>query len=667
MLSHQPHLGAAPAADEPALRRLSQDQSYQNWKEAERALRESEWLYQSTFEEAPVGFCHMDLNGRYLKVNRRFCEILGYSREELLEMDFRAITHPEDLAKDEQAVQSGLAGAISRYQGEKRYIRKDGRAIWCSRTAAAHFGRDGELKHCLVAIDDVTEQKRAEEQIAAQANLLNLARDAIYVLGIEGTITFWNQGAERIYGLNAANAVGRNIADLFGDDAPTATARLASLQSKGEWHADITRRTRDGREVIVNSRWTSIRDPNGEPKSSFVIETDMTDQKRLEQEFYRAQRMEGIGMLASGIAHDLNNILTPIMMSVQLLRLGLSPEDQEESLKTMQQCAERGAEIVKQVLTFGRGVKGEKALVQPSHLVKEMVKIARETFPRNIRIESRIAPDLRCLMGDATQLHQVLMNLVVNARDAMSGGGMLKLEAENIQIDAQFAAMVPEATVGDCVRFRVTDSGMGIPPENLNKLFLPFFSTKGPGKGTGLGLSTVLGIVKNHGGFMRVHSRVGFGSTFEAYVPACAESVAASLAPENLEIPKGGGQRILVVEDEASVREVMRKTLENGGYQVTTASDGIDGFATFVKDEQGFSLVLTDIMMPILDGLAFARAIRKVSSHARIIATSGLADDEEFAGKCSELREMGVTTILAKPYSAEFLLREVSRALAAQN
>jgi PAS domain S-box-containing protein len=630
---------------------------------AEAALKESEWLYHSTFEGAPNGMAHMDLAGRYLKVNRRFCELLQYTPEELLQMTFRDITHPQDLLEDERAVKEALQGRVTRHRAEKRYIRKDGVVIWCVRTATAHYDANGCLKHCLVAVEDITEQKRAQERIIEQANLINLARDAIFVRDLNGVITFWNQGAERIYGWRASEVLGKKIEEVLPSDPAEYIRCNEQLIESGEWSGELHKKTRDQREVILSSRWTLLQNKEDQRASVMVIDTDITEKKRLEIEFYRAQRMEGIGTLASGIAHDLNNILAPIMMSAELMQCGMKPADQAQALKTILDSAQRGAEIVKQVLTFGRGVKGEKSVLQPKHLVKEMIKIARETFPRSIRVESDLNGDLPPIIGDATQMHQVLLNLAINARDAMPKGGTLALNAEPFHVDQTFAARHTEARPGDFIHFWVSDSGTGISPEHLEHIFLPFYTTKEQGKGTGLGLSTVLGIVKNHNGFVHVESTPGKGSTFHIYIPAARGSCELRSKSARVEPPSGNGQTILVVDDEPSLRSITQQTLEKKGYNVIAAADGVEGFSAYAQARGKIDLVLTDIMMPVMDGVVLAIAIRRLDPVMPIIATSGLACDQELTNKLEELRDLGISALLNKPCHSDTLLTEVARAI----
>jgi nitrogen-specific signal transduction histidine kinase/ActR/RegA family two-component response regulator len=399
-----------------------------------------------------------------------------------------------------------------------------------------------------------------------------------------------------------------------------------------------------------------VRDSEGKPESILTLNTDLTEKKKLEAHSLRTQRLEGIGTLASGVAHDLNNILAPILMAVPMLRWGLTPEEAEKMISTVEMSAQRGAELVKQLLTFGRGVEGKRVLIQAKHLVKDMVKIAQQTFPKAISVKSKVPADLWPILVDATQLHQVLLNLCVNARDAMPTGGTLLVHLENIRLDEQYVSMNPEAAPGPYVRLRVSDTGTGIPPEIIHKIFEPFFTTKELGKGTGLGLSTVLGIVKSHGGFLEVHSQGGRGTTFEVYLPATPEERIEADQPTVTLALDGHGECILVVDDEPMIREVTQKTLEKHGYRVLLAEDGVEALALYAQHRDEINAVMTDIAMPWLDGVAAIRGLKKMNPAVKVIASSGHGSTRWRSEKMAQLNEMGVTAFLAKPFNANKLL-----------
>jgi PAS domain S-box-containing protein len=516
---------------------------------------------------------------------------------------------------------------------------------------------DEEIVGRVWSFRDITKNREAERKIVEQAGLLDLAQDAIFVCDMGNRITFWNKGSYSLFGWEPDEIKGRAVYEfLYTDRDAFQKAQLELLQA-GEWNGEMEQLTKEGETIIVSSRWTLVRGDSGEPKSILTINTDVTERKKMEARFLRTQRMQSIGTLASGVAHDLNNILSPIMMAAPLLRMGLPPEDAEKLIDNVEVSAQRGAEIVKQLLAFGRGVEGEKAVVQLRHLVKEISKIVEETFPKNITIKSEVAADLCPIIGDSTHMHQVLLNLCINARDAMPDGGTITLVAENLSIDETYAQMDPEAKIGPYVVLRATDTGTGIPAAVLDKIFDPFFTTKEQGKGTGLGLSTVMGIARSHGGFINVNSEAGKGTTFNIHIPSAPDAQYEETS-RLVKIPKGQGETILVVDDEEGVLHATSKLLEMNGYQTLPSSNGVDALAIFARKKNEIAAVVTDVMMPVMDGAAMMRVLKRLNPEVKVLATSGLEQDSRF----EEMQQMGISGFLAKPYTAEkllCLLREV--------
>jgi PAS domain S-box-containing protein len=395
-------------------------------------------------------------------------------------------------------------------QGATDYVLKD------------HLARlPSAVRRAVAEAHEMSRRQQAEETIRDQAALLDKAQDAILVRDLEDRILYWNKSAERMYGWTATEALGRNANELlYRGESPGLTRANKQVLAEGEWVGELQQITKDGKPITVESRWTLVRDKNGGPKSKLVINTDITERKKLETQFRRAQRLETIGALTGGIAHDLNNILMPIMLGTQFLSQEVTSASGQSILNTMRASATRGSEMIKQILAFARGVGGQPAILEMRLLFGEMEALARETFPRTISLDVTVAADVHPVIGNATQLHQVLLNLCINARDAMPSGGSLSLRAENVMLEKTVPRLHPEPVSGPFVALIVSDSGHGIPPDVLDRVFEPFFTTKEPGKGTGLGLSTVQGIVKNHGGFLDVSSEVGKGTTFKVFLPA---------------------------------------------------------------------------------------------------------------------------------------------------
>ncbi|HIK04957.1 MAG TPA: response regulator [Trichormus sp. M33_DOE_039] len=499
---------------------------------------------------------------------------------------------------------------------------------------------------------EIEERTQAENKLREQAALLDITTDAVLVKDLNERICFWNKGAENLYGWQVEEVIGKSIRQLLyaPETFPQLQNILNSLAEYDFWQGELQQLTRQGKKIIVASRWNVMRDEDGQPQSILTVNTDITEKKQLESQFLRAQRLESIGTLAGGIAHDLNNILTPILTAAQLLQIKLPNVDDrsQRMFQTIESNAKRGAALVKQVLQFTRGIEGKRTIVQINYLFSEIKQLVQETFPKSIKFSVNIQPELWTVIGDATNLHQVLMNLVVNARDAMPDGGSLSLCAENLFIDEHYARLNLDANVGHYIVISITDTGIGIEPEILDRIFEPFFTTKDFGKGTGLGLSTVQGIIKSHHGFVKVHSAVGQGTQFEIFLPA-VEAAATSLV-EDLELLKGNGELILAVDDEAQILETTTILLEAYNYQVLTASDGIEAIALYAQHQDKISLVLIDMMMPSMDGNATIQALQKMNPSINIVAVSGLVSSNQLT------KTLRVKKLLAKPYTQKDLL-----------
>jgi PAS domain S-box-containing protein len=503
-------------------------------------------------------------------------------------------------------------------------------------------------------------RKQAEEKVAEQAALLDKSQDAIMVIDLKQRCTYWNKAAERLYGWENSNVYGQNAETLiFRDSAYFERAKVITLQ-KGEWNDKACIVHRGDQTLTVDSRWTLVTDEGGKPRSILIINTDVSEQKKIEAQFLRTQRLDSIGTLAGGIAHDLNNVLSPIMMSVEVLKSKLEDDQSRRMLAILESSARRGAEMVRQVLTFARGVEGERVLLQPKHLLRDVVKMIGDTFPKTVQCKSKVPETLWPIMGDATQLHQVLVNLTVNARDAMPSGGALTVTAENYVLETDIQTNGAMVLPGFYVLIRVSDTGMGIPAEVLDKVFDPFFTTKEPGKGTGLGLSTVLGIVKSHGGFVQVQTEAGKGTTFLIYLPAQEGMQGTPADNEPRELPTGNGELLLAVDDEAAVLTMTKETLESFGYRVVTARDGAEAVAAYSAHRGEIRGVLTDMIMPHMDGPATIRVLKRIDPSLKIIAASGLMDGE----KVRDVTGLDEITFLMKPYTAEKLLTTIHKVLA---
>lgn len=499
------------------------------------------------------------------------------------------------------------------------------------------------------------ERKRADVRIRDQAQLLDKARDAISAFDLEGRVIYWNKSAEETTGYRVEEVEGKRIGDkLYAGRQDTLQEVWEHVLSEGEWIGELQQTRKDGRTVVVESRWTLVRDAIGNPKSVLVIHTDITERKELETQFLRSQRMESIGTLVGGIAHDLGNLLVPVLLGVQVLEKRFEGDPSTtRTLQMISRSAQRGADMVKQVLAFARGVEGERVPMNPGQVIREIERISLETFPREISFMVEVPDDVWKIKGDATQIQQVLMNLTVNARDAMPDGGRISVTLENVDVGKEHMRTNIEAKLGPHVCITVTDTGEGIPPEVRDKMFEPFYTTKPVGKGTGLGLSTVYSIVKSHNGFVNVHSHPGQGTTFRIFIPATVESLGHSPDLEETDgSANGNGELVMVVDDEEFILELARETLESAGYHVVTAKDGHEALNIFDRRKQELHAIITDLMMPNLDGVATIRELKARGAGMPIIAASGASGD-----RAAEAIKAGAELFLSKPFTATKLCR----------
>jgi len=510
-----------------------------------------------------------------------------------------------------------------------------------------------------VTYRDITERKEAERRIREQAQLLDKARDAILAHDMDGRIVYWNKSAERLTGWSKDEILGKWAHDCLYD--PEEEGQLQecheTMMAEGEWTGELRMRTKEGEERIVESRWTLVRDSTGAPKHVLVINTDITERKQLESQMLRSQRMESIGRLVGGIAHDLGNLLVPITLGVKVLKRRVGDRDAkvDRTLSMIQKSAERGSDMVEQVLAFARGVEGERVALRPELVIEEVEEMTEETFPEDIEVQTHTDDDLQPIVGDATQIQQVLMNLCVNARDAMPEGGTLSIEARNVIFSESDARRNIEAEPGPYVRIEVQDTGIGMPDDVVDKIFEPFFSTKEEGEGTGLGLSTAYSIIQSHDGFLDVESEEGVGTTFWMYLPVAEEEVETAPSGNGTTEPErapydGDGKRLLVVDDEEFVLESAQQTLEAVGYEVVTALDAAAALRRIQKEGDTIDGVVTDLRMPGMGGLELIRTLHARRPNLPIVAASGVAD-----GCTEEALEAGAQTFLAKPFTAEKL------------
>lgn len=598
-------------------------------KRAQQALARSEADFRQLFAESPLPmWVHDRTTLRFLAVNEAAVRHYGYSQQEFLSSTIEQIRPIEDLPRlrnfqppdDENSYHAGVW----------RHRRRDGTLIHVELTVRPLLFQGVAAK--LVLAHDVTAKLQAEQALRESENRFRQLTEAVPDMfwltdATTREVLYVSPAYERIWGRPSENLY-RDWMDWFSivheDDRARVTDELKNRQLEDAYHIEFRIRRGANEVRIIRAKAFPVRDAEGRMTRVAGLASDITEHRLLERQLQHIQRVESIGTLASGVAHDLNNILAPVMMGVGLLKGPTSPHQRATMLELIEKSAQRGATIVSQLLAFSRQASGERAPLQLRHLLREMAHLIQETFPRQIKLVLDCPKDLWPTTADQTQIHQVLMNLCLNARDAMPRGGTLTLSAANLAEPGPWTQLAA-GWKGPHVLLAVTDTGQGIPASIIDRIFDPFFTTKEAGHGTGLGLSTALGIVRSHQGHILVESIVGAGTTFRVFLPAAATD---ALTPDNERVttPRGNGELILIVDDEEHVRAALRSLLEFWNYTVIEARDGEDGLRQFNAHRAAIKIVITDLMMPGVGGIEFGRAVRQVAPAIRIILFSGLRD-----------------------------------------
>ncbi|MBT5855003.1 PAS domain S-box protein [bacterium] len=597
-------------------------------------------------------------------VNEAFCQFVQKDREAVLGQSLSKVSGTP--------FSESLLGMTSQvFRGETAQSEfsvassNTAKPIWFDCRAYAYSGKGAKVTHAVFVCGDVTQRKLDESRIVEQAALLDKARDAIQVCDLSGKFSYWNKSSEELYGWTAEEALGEPISILFGgEDSDYINDAVSSVLKSGQWQGDMEQTIREDKQILVESRWTLVRDDEGTPQSFLIINTDITERRALENQVIRAQRMQSIGSLAGGIAHDLNNILAPFFMSLRALEPKLAGDDQSlRIIEILEASAKRGADLVKQILTFSRGVEGEKIRLKLKFLLSEIEAFVMETFPKDIQLLLDIPRDLWFIHGDTSQIHQIFLNLCVNARDAMPDGGMIRIEAKNEDIKED--GRRPGGLLGPHIRVIVTDEGEGIPKAIQDKVFDPYFTTKDVGKGTGIGLSTVMAVVRNHQGVVELESVPGKGTKFHLYFPAVPDAVEEIDEHQNkIHHLPGNGEVIMVVDDEQSIRNITKTTLDNFGYKTIVFENGQEALSFYKDNSDRINLVIMDMMMPVMDGPTAIEEMKKVNVNVQVIGVTGIILGEDKSGRFKNVKDE-VQAFLFKPYTTELLLKSIDDVLKA--
>lgn len=614
-------------------------------EDEQAARRVIEERFEAALNSISDGIYFLDKDFRFTYVNPRGEAISSRTRADL---EGKLIW---DEFPELRTSEFGIGYLRAMRDQETTVIREHYEPLGLSLEATVYPSPDG----IAIYVRDVTDEEKAratlrerDHRIASQAALLDKTGDAMVVRGLDHTIQHWNRGAAAMYGWSAEEAIGQSIRDLIYDETEQFDAATAVVMSTGEWAGDVTQVARDGSVIVASCRWSLVLDDEGLPEAIFAVNSDVTERRRIDEIASREQRMKSLGTLAGGIAHDLNNVLTPLLMSVQLLAADETDASKLQTLSVVETSVKRGAEMIRQVLSFARGVDGRRIPVHLARLVDDTLAFCHETLSPDIEVTSTVDEGID-VIGDPTQLLQVVINLVTNARDVLPGGGGIHLD---VHWDIESSDLEgSDAASGHAERravVSVTDTGPGIAPDVASHMFEPFFTTKDIGVGTGLGLAICAGIVRSHGGEMRASTATPNGARFEVVLPA-VEHAEPGAAQESNAVPRGTGQLVLIVDDEEAIRTAARRVLEGYGYRTAVAAHGGEAITYLDSFPGTVDLVLTDVSMPEVSGRAAAATIALRHPGVPMLFMSGRDADDGF---------------LAKPFSAKDLVAAVAARLA---
>jgi PAS domain S-box-containing protein len=636
-------------------------------KRAEEKFMREQARFKLIFDTLPIGIAFHTAypDGTISRIiNEAHLRMAGITRAQHDEPGiYDRITHPEDRDLRRPFEAEVQAGRRKDYSLEKRYVHADGRVVWVNFYYQHATHSDGTVE-VLTAVVDITERKAMEQQWRQLAAIVESSEDAIIATDWGGLVTSWNHGAELIFGYSAAETVGQSMALICPPEKLPEFEKLRAKMQRGESmeHFQAERIRKDGKRINVSVTLFPLRDSRGQPAGAASIVRDITRQQLLEEQLRQSQKMEAIGQLAGGVAHDFNNLLAVIQMQVDLWKMesGLLPH-QAECLDEIQTAARRGANLTRQLLLFSRrqGLRPED--LELSDAINNMAKLLRRVLGEHIQMQFQYAPEPLFVRADAGLIDQVLMNLTLNSRDAMPGGGQLTIATEAVELDELAALQSPGARPGSFARLSVTDTGCGIAPEVLPRIFEPFFTTKDVGKGTGLGLATVFSIVQQHQGWINVASRPQAGASFQIYFPRLLTCPAPAGGPAGAPAsPVGGGETILLVEDDDALRISVQKFLSQLGYQLFTAATGAVALHVWAEHRRQIQLVLTDLVMPGgMSGKELAERLRREAPELKIIYVSGYS--AEMAAGDAVLA--GGAGFLAKPFASAALAQAVRACL----
>jgi two-component system, cell cycle sensor histidine kinase and response regulator CckA len=610
--------------------------------------------YQDLFNFAPDGYLVTDITGVIQEANFAAAKLINVRQSYLIGKPLSVFIHQTELPKFRSYIGKLQQQQEQKITAEFRVFHNEGKIDFpAEMTVALTEGNQQKKAGLRWLFRDISDRLQAQQKIREQAALLDITTDAILVRDLQNQILYWNKGAEKIYGWRAEEAIGKNTWELLSPEAsPQLAVALTTVLKNGSWFGELRKVTRNGKRIIINSRWTLMYDTVGAPRSIMTVDTDITEKKQLEIQLQRAQQLESLGTLTSAIAHDLKNILSPIMTVAQLLPLK-HPQLSESSLQMLnllETNTKKGTDLVQQIQSFTRNFQGKGSIVLVANLSQDIEQTIKQILPKSIETEINISSEIEFVRGNQAQIHEVLINLLVNARDAMPEGGKVEISGHKVLIDYSFTKTNIGAKVGEYLVITVSDTGIGMSPELIAKILTPNFTTPEQGKGTGLGLA--IDIINSYGGFLEVSSQVGVGSQFQVYLPS---SHSTPPIVDEVKLPTGNGELILVVDDESAITQITKTTLEIHNYRVLIAQNGIEALTLYSQYQQDIKLVLIDMMMPSMAGGTAIRTLQVINPEVQIIAMSGLAS----AAALARATVTGIHGFLAKPFTADELLNSI--------
>ncbi|SDR66467.1 PAS domain S-box protein [Opitutus sp. GAS368] len=658
-----------------------------NFARAQDSLHESEERFRSAMHHSPIGMSLVTLDGRWLEVNPALCAIVGYTREEMLNRDFQSVTHPDDLPADRSAIAQLVARQTASYQREKRYLHKDGRTVWVQVHVSLILTADGRPQYLVSQIVDVTERKKTEQALREHQTKLILAMDAAKLGHWEYEVTAGvlriDENFCKLLGLQGTRKGGMQMKReeyvrrfIPPEESAGVAVELQRAIETADPHYSRQVEHRflraDGSTGVMSVRMAIEKDATGRTVRAYGLSQDITEQtqaaqrqRALEEQLRHAQKLDALGTLAGGIAHDFNNILTGIMGNLQLAELELPANHPSlPRLREANRASQRARDHIARVLTFSRRYQGDRIAVPLGPIVHEAVQLLRASLPANIEIRTVIAADCPPVLCDATQIHQVLMNLGTNSAHAMRNTtGLLEISLHPVTPGQLLLEQYPQVDPSHRLRLTVRDTGAGMDQVVLSRLFEPFFTTKAPNEGTGLGLAMVHGIMRDHGGAITIESEVGRGTTFALYFPVATQTArgpaAASNPPMHQQAAFGAGRRIMLVDDDEVILALGRDILRRFGFVPEVFADPLAALRRFESAPAEFAAIISDLTMPGMSGIELARHCEAIRPATPFILSSGYLDADAHGGA----QASGVTHFVNKPFDLDEFLTKLRSAL----